>query len=380
MDNKLILAQAFQTNYETAVSYVKQNNLYEAKTYFQKALEKAIKLTEITFGVERTNFISKAKQVGEHLTLINKKIKEAEDNAAKRPVAGNGANANAKKDAKAPEAEEEARPKPTVEEALAKLNDLTGLAEVKAEVNSLVAELRVQMMRRERGMNDAGTSHHLVFKGNPGTGKTTVARIMADIYYALGVLEKGHLVEVQRNDLVAGYVGQTAIKTQEIINKAMGGVLFVDEAYTLAKEGGNDFGQEAIDTLLKGMEDHRDDLIVIIAGYDEPIQKFINSNAGLQSRFPTAIQFTDYNGDEMFKIFSGMCKKGQYTMSPEVQTLLKNHFDKLYANRGENFGNARDVRNFFEKIKRRQSMRISRLGANISDATLAEILPEDLGI
>ena len=379
MDNKLILSQAFQTNYETAVSYVKQNNLYEAKTYFQKALEKAIRLTEITFGVERANFISKAKQVGEHLTLINKKIKEAEDNAKKAPANGTPG-AAAKKDAKAPAGEEENRPRPTVDEALAKLNELTGLSEVKAEVNSLVAELRVQMMRRERGMNDAGTSHHLVFKGNPGTGKTTVARIMADIYYALGVLEKGHLVEVQRNDLVAGYVGQTAIKTQEIIDKAMGGVLFVDEAYTLAKDGGNDFGQEAIDTLLKGMEDHRDDLIVIIAGYDEPIQKFINSNAGLQSRFPTAIQFTDYNGEEMFKIFSGMCKKGQYTMSPEVQGILKNHFDKLYANRGENFGNARDVRNFFEKIKRRQSMRISRLGANISDATLAEILPEDLGI
>ena len=226
----------------------------------------------------------------------------------------------------------------------------------------------------------AGKISNMIFYGPSGVGKTTVARIMADIYYALGVLEKGHLVEVQRNDLVAGYIGQTAIKTQEVINKAMGGVLFVDEAYTLAKEGGSDFGQEAIDTLLKGMEDHRDDLIVIIAGYDEPIQKFINSNAGLQSRFPTAIQFTDYNGDEMFKIFAGMCKKGQYTMSPEVQLMLKNHFDKLYANRGENFGNARDVRNFFEKIKRRQSMRISRLGANISDATLAEILPEDLGL
>ena len=379
MDNKLILAQAFQTNYDTAVNFVRQNNLYEAKTFFQKALEKALKLVEITYGPEQTGFISKAKKVGEHLKLINQKIEEAEADAKKKPVAG-GPATPAKSAKKEEGGEEEARPRPTVEEALAKLNELTGLSEVKAEVNSLVAELQVQMMRRQRGMNDAGTSHHLVFKGNPGTGKTTVARIMADIYYALGVLEKGHLVEVQRNDLVAGYVGQTAIKTQEVIDKAMGGVLFVDEAYTLAKEGGSDFGQEAIDTLLKGMEDHRDDLIVIIAGYDEPIQRFINSNAGLQSRFPTSIQFTDYNGEEMFTIFSGMCKKGQYTMSPEVQNILRNHFNQLYANRGENFGNARDVRNFFEKIKRRQSMRISRLGASISDATLAEILPEDLGI
>ena len=375
MDNKVILEQRFQTNYDTARSYVKQNNLLEGKKYFQSALDCAIKLTEVTYGMERTTYLNKAKSVAELIVQINDKI-EKEKN--KKPVAAN--NNNSAQSGAQGEGEEAPRPKPTVEEALAKLNDLTGLSEVKAEVNSLVAELQVQVMRRNRGMNDAGTSHHLVFKGNPGTGKTTVARIMADIYYALGVLDKGHLVEVQRNDLVAGYVGQTAIKTQEIINKAMGGVLFVDEAYTLAKEGGNDFGQEAIDTLLKGMEDHRDDLIVIIAGYDEPIQKFINSNAGLQSRFPTSIQFTDYNGQEMFTIFEGMCKKGQYTLNQEVRNLLMNHFNQLYANRGDNFGNARDVRNFFEKIKRRQSLRIAKLGANISDETLAEILPEDLGI
>ena len=373
MENKAILEQGYKVSFDSAREYIKQNNLTEAKAMFQKALNYAIKLTEQSIGTERAGYLTKAKSIAQYLEQINAKLQTA-NNTPTTP-----GKPDARKDDKGSAADEAPRPKPSVEEALDKLNSLVGLDEVKREVNTLVAELKVQMLRQKRGMAESNTSHHLVFKGNPGTGKTTVARIMSDIYYSLGVLEKGQLVEVQRNDLVAGYVGQTAIKTQEVIEKAIGGVLFIDEAYTLAK-GGNDFGQEAIDTLLKAIEDRRSEFIVIIAGYDEPIQTFIDSNAGLQSRFPTCIQFTDYNGEQMFKIFEGMCKKDQYTMDENVRSILKDKFNAMYANRGDNFGNARDVRNFFEKVKKKQNLRIANMGADISDDTIMALIPDDLVI
>jgi len=381
MENNMILAQHYQTHFDTARAYIKQNNLYDAQVHFKKALEYAIKLADSTYGAERTNYFTKAKSIGDFIKQIEQKIAEAEAAAKNKPAGGAAAVTKKAAAAKKEDGKEgEQRPKPTVEEALGKLNELTGLSGVKKEVSDLVAELKAQRIREERGMGSGDAPpRHLVYKGNPGTGNTAVARIMADIYCALGVLEGGQLVEVQRNDLVAGYVGQTAIKTKEVIEKAMGGVLFIDEAYTLAK-GGNDFGQEAIDTLLKEMEDHRKDLIVIVAGYDEPIEKFIGSNAGLQSRFPTSIQFTDYNGEEMYAIFERMSKKANYTYGDQVKEMLKKHFVQLYENRGENFGNARDVRNFFDKVKRRQNVRISKIEGYISNETLAEILPEDLNL
>lgn len=204
-------------------------------------------------------------------------------------------------------------------------------------------------------------SYHLVFTGSPGTGKTTVARLMAQIYCALGILSEGQLVEVDRSDLVAGYVGQTAIKTRDVLKKAYGGVLFIDEAYSLAKGGDNDFGKEAIDTILKEMEDKRDNLVVIVAGYEKLMQEFIDSNPGLRSRFKNFIHFQDYTGKELYRIFLNMANASQYKITPDAKSALLDYFEELYQKRDENFGNGRDVRNVFETIVTKQAKRVARL-------------------
>jgi len=201
-------------------------------------------------------------------------------------------------------------------------------------------------------------SLHMVFSGNPGTGKTMIARLMARIYKALGILSKGHLVEVDRSSLVAGYVGQTAGKTSEVIQKALGGVLFIDEAYSLNGAGENDFGQEAIDTLLKAMEDNREDLIVIVAGYDELMEQFIHSNPGLESRFNRYLHFEDYTLDEMLAIFEVQCKKGCYELAEEAKEPLRTLIERENQD-GVSFGNARGIRNLFERILVCQANRLA---------------------
>ena len=258
-------------------------------------------------------------------------------------------------------------PKEDMKDLLAELDGYIGLQTVKEEVHNLINMASVYQLRRQHDLPTTDMSLHLVFTGNPGTGKTMMARMMARIYRSLGILSKGQLVEVDRSGLVAGYVGQTAIKTQKVIEKAMGGVLFIDEAYALNGRSENDFGQEAIDTILKAMEDHRDDLVVIVAGYTDLMDRFIHSNPGLESRFNRFLLFDDYTTDEMVEIFRMQCKKGCYQLTEEAQPLIRDYIAEESAD--DSFGNARGVRNLFEHVLVAQNNRL---------ATMEKITREDL--
>lgn len=274
--------------------------------------------------------------------------------------------------------EKEEAPPENIEDLKKELEEYIGLAAIKAEVRDLINLVTVQKLREEHGLKVGDLSLHMVFSGNPGTGKTMIARLMSRIYKSLGILSKGHLLEVDRSGLVAGFVGQTAIKTSDAIQKAMGGVLFIDEAYTLSNKQGNDFGQEAIDTILKAMEDNRGDLVVIVAGYTELMEEFIHSNPGLESRFNRFLHFEDYSADEMLAIFLSRCEKSAYTLAEDAKPWLAAilNFEK---ENNETFGNARGVRNLFEKAIVAQANRLAQ-SDSISKETLMLLTKEDLAL
>jgi energy-coupling factor transporter ATP-binding protein EcfA2 len=267
------------------------------------------------------------------------------------------------------EAEGEPLPPPRpLEELLAELDELVGLAAVKAEVKLVANLLRVETLRKDRGLPVVEHSRHLVFTGNPGTGKTTVARLLAQIYRTLGAVERGHLVETDRAGLVAGYVGQTAIKVKQVFTSALGGVLLVDEAHALARGREHDFGHEAIDMVVKLMEDHRDEVVLIVAGYPDEMAVFLDANPGLRSRFPKTIYFEDYTDDELVAIFDLMCRKGHYTPTGEARRQVLAYVSAQPRDRG--FGNARLVRNLFEAAVARQASRVVDIEGLSDDALI----------
>ena len=266
----------------------------------------------------------------------------------------------------------------TIEDLKKELESYIGLAVVKHEVESLVNLVTIQKLRKENDLPVEDISLHLVFSGNPGTGKTMIARLMSRIYKVLGILSKGHLVETDRSGLVAGFVGQTAIKTSDVIKKALGGVLFIDEAYALTGSTENDYGQEAVNTLLKAMEDNRDDLVVIVAGYPLLMQGFIKSNPGLESRFNRFLYFADYSAKEMLDIFDMRCKKSGYTVDNETHKQLEEYL-KRFAENNRSFGNARGVRNLFERAVSAQANRLAK-EKDVSRDELMRLSAEDIRI
>jgi len=278
---------------------------------------------------------------------------------------------------KAPKAQKAADvPRPTVEEALGELDELIGLTTVKEEVRKLTSLIQVARQREAAGLKVAKVSYHMVFTGNPGTGKTTVARIMAKIFSALGVLEKDHLVETDAGGLLGSHVGETAEKTNALVDSALGGVLFIDEAYMLGESG---YGKEAIATLLKRMEDDRARLVVILAGYPDDMKRFLDSNPGLTSRFSRVINFPDYTADELAELFRFYARRNHYELSPDVEKYLNNAIANSTKKRDRNFGNGRWVRNLFERALERQAIRLAETTGH-TEQELRTLELQDVGI
>lgn len=265
-----------------------------------------------------------------------------------------------------------------LEELLNELNSLVGLHDVKATVNDLIVYQQVRKLREMQGLHSQKETMHLAFTGNPGTGKTTVARIIGHVYKQLGLLSKGHFIEVSRTDLIAGYQGQTALKVKKVVEQAKGGVLFIDEAYSLTENDHSDsYGRECLTELTKALEDYRDDLVVIVAGYTEPMQKFFDSNPGLKSRFNTFIEFNDFTGEELSQILISLCKKNDYLLNDSAAKELCEMLYHAAENAGEQFANGRFVRNVFDELVMNHARRVIKI-ENVSKSQLMEITTEDI--
>ncbi len=346
--------------------------------------ELAMRLAHVTAATDLNPSVDELQAIDTYRTTLLHAMDAAgvarpgQPDAAPRPAPANDGPAAApiaddRKPAAAPDST--LPPARSVDELMAELDELIGLANVKAEVRRLTSMLQVQQIRAERGLPVIEISHHLVFSGNPGTGKTTVARLLSQIYRAVGVVAKGHLVETDRSKLVAGFVGQTAIKTLETLQASLGGMLLIDEAYALARGGDNDFGREAIDTLVKFMEDHRDDLAIVAAGYTAEMVDFIDANPGLKSRFTRTISFPDYSDDELVDIFLGLGETSRYVCSDAALERVR-HFIAVEP-RARGFGNARFVRNLFETAIAHQAQRIAPL-TDPSDEQLTTLTADDI--
>jgi hypothetical protein len=340
--------------------------------------ELAMRLAHVTAATDLNPSVAELQAIDTYRTLLLKAMDAAGVARPGAPSVARVSHADRLQDGQAATTSAVAQALPparSVEELMAELDGLIGLANVKAEVRRLTSMLQVQQIRAERGLPVIEISHHLVFTGNPGTGKTTVARLLSQIYRAVGVVAKGHLVETDRSKLVAGYVGQTAMKTLETLEASLGGMLLIDEAYALARGGDNDFGREAIDTLVKFMEDHRDDLAIVAAGYTAEMADFIDTNPGLKSRFTRTISFPDYTDDELVDIFLGLGDRSRYGCSDDALARVR-HFISTEP-RARGFGNARFVRNLFETAIAHQAQRLAPL-TDPSDEQLTTLTADDI--